>query len=308
MRNYFSYIFAMLFAALSLNANNTPKPNCNINHVVITVKSLEKAVKNYRKSGFNVVETGQFGTNFVHNAHIPFITGSYIELFSPVNPDSFKQFQKLRIAGKLAQRLTKANIMNKRFLTHLSYKTGVSDFALETNKNISIEKLVAKLQKHGVKYSGPISMKRITPAKKVMHWIVYVPETTALPFLIHWINNDDIPKSIAEQKKLGIKGIKNVTVAVKNFKMRIEQYSILLGVKPEIVSSNKLPDTNIALFKLNNESITLISPKNPKSPAFSFLKEKKPSPYSITLECTKKTDIPLKLLDDAKISTFYLQQ
>jgi hypothetical protein len=131
-------------------------------------------------------------------------------------------------------------------------------------------------------------MQRKRPDGVVIHWIVYVPKTNELPFLIHWNELDQILPNIIKQAKLGIEGIGNITIAVKDIEKTINLYTLILDMKPKKTNITDIPNTKAVKFQLSkNQTITLISPKNSKTPLYNFIKENHSSPYSITLISTK---------------------
>ncbi|MBL8153952.1 MAG: VOC family protein [Anaerolineae bacterium] len=54
-----------------------------IDHVVIAVRDLERAVTDYRTAGFIVIPGGQHADGLTHNALIVFQDGTYLELLAP---------------------------------------------------------------------------------------------------------------------------------------------------------------------------------------------------------------------------------
>jgi hypothetical protein len=262
-----------------------------INHAVIAVKNLASAVKNFEDVGFTVVKTGQFGGNFVHNAHIQFSDDSYIELFAPVKESSWQQFSKLRKEGKLDDVLKSQNIMDKRFLEHLSTTEGLVDFALEMTGKENIADFVKRVNASGImKYEGPISMKRIKPDGKVIKWQVYVPHTDELPFLIYWETKEKFYSSEVAQKKLGLLGIEGITIAVKDLETSINKYQVLLNMNAVPVKCTII-NTKEVCFALKYNTINLIYAENDKSPVYQYCKEHGYGPYSLILKTDLKKDI-----------------
>jgi len=279
-----------------------------INHVTIFAQNLDKAVKNFEKAGFSIIETGNFGAGFVHNAHIPFTTGNYLEIFAPVNPKTWSQFRELKKTGKLKEVLKgQKNMLDKRFLKHLGTIEGLTDYALKFQDNKKINEVIAKMKKEGLLFHGPINMHRITPGGVTVKWVVYVPDSDALPFLIKWENYQTPPVNVAEQKKLKLSGIKNITIAVNDFKKSVDSYKILLGVEPKYLNIENMSYCKAAVFNLGNETITVVSPDNINSMLNGFLKNHGEGPFSLTIGTTDKNFkqlSPVKL-DNSNIELIY---
>jgi hypothetical protein len=116
-----SLIFTL--SIYSFASDKIPESRFVINHVVTVVKNLNKAIKNFQSVGFLVQKTGEFEGGVTVNAHIPFkINNCYIEIFAPGSKKVWNEFHTLKKEGKLEKVLDTQNIIDARFLKHISGK------------------------------------------------------------------------------------------------------------------------------------------------------------------------------------------
>jgi len=285
---FLSSLFLIFISFTYLFAEST-NSRFEINHVVVVCKDLQSAIDKFEKAGFSIEKTGKFDGGYTVNAHIPFLkNNSYIELFAPGSIEIWNTLHEEKEKGTLADYLADQNIMDSRFLTHLAGFEGLADFALSARNINKFGEIVKSINQDKQIYFGPIKMQRERPDGKIIHWIVYVPKTTALPFLIHWNELDETPLSVSSQPKIGVSGIANITVAVDNLKMYEKLYTKILGVNSKKI---KIDDENQYLkFNLSkDESITLVSPINEKSKLYSYIKTHGQRPYSLSLSSDKKS-------------------
>src|SRR5689334_497703 len=115
MKRFYYAILFSLFALYSAFIYAEEKKSWYIDHVVIVVKNLDDAVKEFKKLGFTVIPGGKHAYNFDHNALIPFSDGSHIELYSPIQASMRSQLQELKKQNKLDAFTSNLNAIKARF-------------------------------------------------------------------------------------------------------------------------------------------------------------------------------------------------
>lgn len=149
-----------------------------LDHIVLFVDDLDRAVEDFRSFGFHTVYGGshpQWGT---YNALIYF-ESCYIELIAIEHEEIFQQ------ASKEPYTLHETYAQNGRAngLTRLALRTDVSDLA------------AVQLQNANFKVFGPDNFSRQTKTGELIHWkLVHIGDAerkALLPFLIHWDTPDE---------------------------------------------------------------------------------------------------------------------
>ncbi|MDD1728361.1 MAG: VOC family protein [Methanospirillum sp.] len=227
-----------------------------IDHAVVVVSDLNRSIEEFKDAGYTVIPGGEFPGAQTHNALIPFVDGSYIELFAPVDPALSMQMNQLVTTGIFDEAMNKSDPMEKRFMLHLAEGPGVRDFALASpDLNLTLEpSLVAA---SGLNLSYPIAMTRNRPDGETVAWYVDVPLSQtpmALPFLIA----DETPRSYrapevnASYHANGATGIRSITVAVTDPAETLPLYDAMLPG----VSRNQ--DEKGTIYTLNGSSVSII--------------------------------------------------
>lgn len=200
-----------------------------LDHLVILVRDLDAAVRDYTELGFTVVPGGEHTGGVSHNALISFDDGSYIELFAfkgDAPPD------------------------------HPFYREGLNEgpvtFALLPD---NIESTVEEAQQRGLAMEPPKDGGRLRPDGRRIEWRTSQPPARYLPFLCADVTPRDlrVPWGEALKHPNGVSGITRVHVAVDNPEQAVADYSALLGLAPEQgwkggVASFQLGSTAVELF------------------------------------------------------------
>lgn len=135
-----------------------------VDHVIIAVDELAKAMEAWRRLGFQVLQGGehpQFGT---HNALVPLADGFYFELMAIKDPTLIDRFP---VTTRLREVLSNEN----RFL----------GFALESD---DVSGDVNASRERGLAIQKAPPGERVRPGGQVVRWRTAHPEDQALPFLI----------------------------------------------------------------------------------------------------------------------------
>jgi catechol 2,3-dioxygenase-like lactoylglutathione lyase family enzyme len=135
-----------------------------IDHVLIAVENLERAINTWSRLGFQVLRGGehpQFGT---HNALVPLADGAYFELIAIKNPSLAQQFPVTR---GIQDALGREN----RFV----------GFALDSE---DLTGDVQAIRDRGLTLHKAPPGERLRPDGQRVQWRTAHPEDSRLPFLI----------------------------------------------------------------------------------------------------------------------------
>ena len=229
-----------------------------IDHIVIAVRDLNAAARDYEKLGFTVVPGGKHPVG-THNVLIAFADGSYIELiaFYRDNPDH-------------------------RWWAALQKGEGFVDFCMQTDDLIGD---TAKLRAGGVKIDDPVPWSRTRPDGYQLRWLLSLARDEhrgVAPFLIQdeTPREERIPRETTHNN--GAAGIGAVTVAV------IDPWEIKKWYEP--VSGREglpLERTEIGAlgccFDLGPHRLEILTPIMADSPINPCLASRGPSPYAAML-------------------------
>jgi len=233
-----------------------------LDHAVIAVADLDKAVEDYRALGFTVVIGGRHPGRTSRNALVVFADGSYLELIAWQEPGPAERW----------------------YNEHAKHGDGLMDFALVPE---DVPRAVAEAQSRGLALDGPIDGGRVRPDGRRVQWQTGWQATHDLPFLCGDVTPRALraPEGEARVHPNGVLGVARVTVAVHDPETSRSRYAALLGPKtgsdgaeaqrddPSLV----LPASGLraAFVPVGGTTILLISP-SPEAKA-------EPSPLEATL-------------------------
>jgi len=187
-------------------------------HLVIAVRDLDAAIRQYRQLGFEVRYGGRHTGRGTHNAIIRFGL-DYIELLSVYNK------AEALASGHRGSRLLE--ILEK----HEEILLG---FALATN---DITREAEQFRKTELFASEPFPMERLLPDGHLLAWRLFIPGGTAWrrpwPFLFQW-DTSDTQRLQLEQPTAQPNGASHwsrVAVAVATGQPTIDLYRQQLGLK-----------------------------------------------------------------------------
>ena len=192
-----------------------------IDHAVIVVPNLERAIASFRAHGFQVEPGGVHGGGASHNALLGFQDGSYLELFAVLDP---------------------AAPHPPHWRARLERGGGLADLALGAQE---IEREVERLRAAGFAYPLPRAMSRRRPDGRELHWRLTSATSWPgawLPFLIE----DDTPRAwrvpggSAAVHPNGVTGIAAVEIAIPDLALVDRLYRPLLGLPPDPASTARL--------------------------------------------------------------------
>jgi catechol 2,3-dioxygenase-like lactoylglutathione lyase family enzyme len=177
-----------------------------LDHVVVAVADLDRAVTHFRSLGFTVRPGGVHHGGVSHNALIVFADRSYVEIIAfrqdaPAN----RWWQLLKSAGE-----------------------GIVDFALLPD---DIENDLAAVRARGLDMEGPIAGGRIRPDGVAVDWQIARPKTTDLPFWCYDVTPRAlrVPSAEVDEHPNGATGISEVRIATSNLPASCRRYHALVG-------------------------------------------------------------------------------
>ncbi len=184
-----------------------------LDHVVIAVASLDEAVADYRRAGFNVIAGGRHPGRNTANALAVFDDGSYLELiaYSAPSPEE-RWWRVLDAAGE-----------------------GLVDFALWPD---DIDAAVAAARERGLSELTAVPGARQRPDGVQIAWSSARQVRHDLPFLCADITPRAlrVPEGEVRRHANGARGIAEVQVAVHDVAASLARYRMLLG--PDAVADD----------------------------------------------------------------------
>jgi len=230
-----------------------------IDHLVIVVRDLDQAAKDYEQLGYTVVPGGQHPVGS-HNALISFRDGSYLELIA---------FYR--------------EAADHRWWEPLSKGERLVDFCFQTDDLRSDTK---KLRDAGVAINDPVPWSRKRPDGYELKWLLSLATGShrgVAPFLIEDITprEERIPREMTHEN--GITGITKVTVSVSELGQIKKWYGALLNANGENLRDDALGAEGLR-FHTGPHVCEFLSPLGSNSPLVNWRRQYGPSPYSAVLK------------------------
>ncbi len=229
-----------------------------IDHLVIVVKDLDQAARDYRQLGFSVVPGGQHPVGS-HNVLISFADGSYLEIIA---------FYREAI--------------DHRWWDPLAKGERLVDFCFQTD---DLRGDTKKLQDAGVAINNPVPWSRKRPDGFELKWLLSLATGShrgVAPFLIEDVTAraERIPQEFKHHN--GIAGIEKLTVAVGELSQIDKWYGALLGAKGQPMRDDHLCAEGLS-FQIGAQRIEFLMPNGASSPLVNWMREFGPSPYAVRL-------------------------
>jgi len=229
-----------------------------IDHLVIVVKDLDQAAKDYTQLGFTVIPGGKHPVGS-YNALIGFADGSYLEIiaFYRDAPDH-RWWEPLQKGERLV------------------------DYCMQTD---DLNGDTKKLRDAGVAINDPVPWSRTRPDGYELKWTLSLAtgsDRGVAPFLIEDVTprEERIPKNVEHRN--GARGIATLSVAVGDLS-RIESWCrTILGVPGRPFSDDLLQADGVQ-FTVGQHSLEFVKPVAPESPVAEWLQTYGPSPYAATI-------------------------
>jgi len=227
-----------------------------IDHVVVAVNDLTRAIHDYERLGFTVAIGGDHAHRGSHNALITFDDGSYIELIA------FKHEPPVR---------------DNSWWDLLQIGEGLVDFALLSDDLLAE---LDQLRAMGFEITGPMEGGRVRTDGIRIAWRVARLNTAGverLPFLIDDITPHDlrVPLGPDAIHANGVTGIAGVTVAVSSNQVATPLYRDLLG-EPSV-------NGEAARFRVGDQFIDLVDAGATDPDVAAFVSSRGSGPFLVTL-------------------------
>jgi catechol 2,3-dioxygenase-like lactoylglutathione lyase family enzyme len=229
-----------------------------IDHIVIVVKDLDQAAKDYEQLGFTVVPGGKHPVGS-HNVLIALGDGSYIEIIA---------FYREAI--------------DHRWWDPLQKGERLVDFCMQTN---DLHGDTLKLRAAGVAINDPVPWSRTRPDGYELKWLLSLAQGShrgVAPFLIQDVTprEERIPQTF--DHKNGAIGIGTVTVAVEDLTAVQRWYDAVLGYHGTATANETLQAKGVG-YQIGPHKLDFLMPLETQSPLINWLRTFGPSPDAATL-------------------------
>ena len=236
-----------------------------IDHIVIAVQSLERAIETYRRLGFSVVEGGRhpYGS---HNALIGFADGSYIELLS-FYEDSPEHVWWDLLHGRGG---------------------GLIDFCMASD---DIRADLAALRAGGVNSSDLIEGGRARPDGYYVKWINNKVEGDwqgLIPFIIEDVTprSERLPREIEHAN--GVTGIHSIALATDDVSRYAAVMAVVLGVEGEPIAHADAGGAGLR-FEVGGHALDYLEARGGDSPLAAHLAGDRPAPWGVKFRTVGET-------------------
>lgn len=229
-----------------------------LDHVVILVRDLDAAVRDYTALGFTVMPGGEHADGASHNALVSFADGSYMELIA--------------FRGAVPKE-------------HPFYREGVEEglitYALLPG---NIERTVQEARERGLGMTQPRSGGRLRPDGVRLEWQTSQPPTRDLPFLCYDVTPRElrVPGGKAQKHRNGVVGIQSLGIAVEDVGESKKRYAALLGPEASLGDSSPAGGTIMSSFQVGGTTIVLMQPTSDKH-LKEYLQHRGEGPYNMDL-------------------------
>ncbi|MGH7906003.1 MAG: VOC family protein [Candidatus Binataceae bacterium] len=241
-----------------------------IDHIVIGVADLERAIADFSGLGFTVVRGGRHPGIGTHNALIAFADGAYFELLAfTAETSPHPWFAAIAKGG------------------------GLIDFCAQTD---DLGTDAASLKRAGVQIGDPFPMERVRPDGYTVKWVLAVtqaPSAGAVPFLIKDTTPRDerVPRQRSHPN--GATGVSSLTIAVANVTQVQRWYQDAFGISAEQSERGNIGGEGVR-FSIGPHRIEILSPASASSPLREKLNRHGASPFEVSV-AGAKTHWPLDL-------------
>jgi len=206
-----------------------------LDHIVIAVADLDRAMADYRALGFQVLPGGQHPGRTSHNALVVFADGAYLELIA-----------------------WRAPAPDERWYRTLSaHGEGLVDYALLP---ADTAQALAEARARGLHtLTGPLDGGRLRPDGAQLRWQTARHATPDVPFLCGDVTPRAlrVPEGSVRQHPNGAQGVAEVTVAVHDLDATLARYRALLGTQADGAAATTTPE-GIALARIPLGNVTLV--------------------------------------------------
>lgn len=227
-----------------------------VDHLVIAVRDLDAAVRDYTALGFTVVPGGRHAAG-THNALVALADGAYLELLAFYEP-----------------------YPAHRWWAALERGGGLVDFCLQTD---DLAADTQAFRRAGVALSDPRPSVRTRPDGYEVKWVLALsegPQRGVAPFLIR----DETPRAervpSATRHPNGATGLAAVTLAAADLDHVRDWYAAASGRAGENLRREDL-DAGGLRFRIGPHALEVLQPlQSGRGPLAAWLESRGPGPYA----------------------------
>jgi catechol 2,3-dioxygenase-like lactoylglutathione lyase family enzyme len=229
-----------------------------IDHLVIAVRDLDAATKDYRDLGFTVVPGGRHTGIGTYNGLIAFRDGAYLELIAFYEPrDDHRWWAPLQKGG------------------------GLVDYCLQTDDLPGDTRV---LRAAGIDVGDPEKRDRKRPDGKEIRWLFSLSRGAyrgVAPFIIADETGRDerVPRERSHAN--GVTGVGTLTVAVDDVARVRRWYAAVTRQPGADVTRPDLAGAGVR-FVVGPHTLDFVAPTSASSPLLAWIDTRGPSPYAAT--------------------------
>jgi hypothetical protein len=234
-----------------------------IDHIVVVVRDLERAMADYRTAGFTVNFGGEHLAGATHNALISFADGTYFELIAFKQPD-------LPSEHRWHERLQKGE--------------GLVDYAVLSD---NLDEEAARIEVARLPIRGPVDGGRQRPDGQRIAWRSFVLGNSVgrnvLPFVIQDTTARDlrVPGGAAARHRLPITRVAGLSLVVGNIQSAVAELSSALGSSARAIDPKD--EHAAALFTIGDQWLEIVHPGSIDTDAGRRLATLGEGPYEVVL-------------------------
>jgi catechol 2,3-dioxygenase-like lactoylglutathione lyase family enzyme len=178
-----------------------------LDHVVLVVDDLDRAVARFQSLGFTPTPGGVNGPT--HNALIAFSDGTYVELIALRSRWARRLLRLMNALGGLAIRRALRADLNNRLLGWLGGPVGFRDLCFRVADLSSFRR---RSSEEGAPLTPLVRFRRDRPDGVGVHWLLAGAMDLSQPFFIEDVTpiRDRIPEGLAREHANGASGIVGV--------------------------------------------------------------------------------------------------
>lgn len=207
-----------------------------LDHLVILVRDLDQAVREYEVLGFTVTSGGEHADGLTRNALIPFRDGSYLELVAFLDPEDPRE-----------------NVWGWRVF--LPSGGGLIDYCAASD---DLGDDARALEERGLGVEGPTDGGRRLPDGTEIRWRVarIRQDGRLLPFLIEDVTPRSlrVPGGPAAEHPNGATGISRLRLAASDKRAATSSLATLVGA----------PDARVRSFRVGTCTLSLAARREPE--------------------------------------------
>jgi catechol 2,3-dioxygenase-like lactoylglutathione lyase family enzyme len=236
-----------------------------IDHIVIAVRNLDEASRDYARAGFNVLPGGEHTGGATHNALVTFSDGAYFELIAFTQPEREPD-------------------PPHRWWNKLAKGEGLVDYAV-LSEDLAQE--AAEIQDRGAAIDGPYDGGRIRPDGQRVAWRTLRSSDSedGLPFIIDDLTPRPlrVPNGASSHHPGSFNGVSGLTIVVVNLAEAERAYADVLGTKGEAVTSPIAGAGASRRFSIGDHWVDLVEPDETQSALRAQLEGRGSGPFEIAL-------------------------